>query len=171
MSATSSSNAEGQRELLDDGNQEQQQRHHEDGHSSKGLDTTTNTSLKDTPIVCNSNNNDNSPSSAGALSNDDNSTTIPRHLGTCLRKKPEFGSPSKMLSCLINSVRALALTLLSLLRRVLCFWRRNKTSGGFSEIDRSQVRSQRKLKPYNISNITVYNTVYYIRYCTRQVKI
>ena len=48
-------------------------------------------------------------------------------------------SPSRMLSCLLNSARALVLTILSVLRKILCFWRRSKTTGGFSEIDRRQV--------------------------------
>ncbi len=48
--------------------------------------------------------------------------------------------PSRMLSCLVTSAKALVLTVLSLLRKVLCFWRRGKARGGFSEIDRRQVR-------------------------------
>ena len=48
-------------------------------------------------------------------------------------------SDSLMMSFVVNTVKAVVLTLLSVLRAILCCCRRNKSRGGISELDRSAV--------------------------------
>ena len=43
------------------------------------------------------------------------------------------------MSFMLNTVKAVVLTVLSVLRAILCCCRRNKTRGGISELDRSAV--------------------------------
>ena len=85
-------------------------------------------------------------SSSNAAATDDGDVPHGFHPGvasaSCLKAtKPP--TPARMLSCLLNTAKALVLTILSVLRKVLCFWRREKSTGGFSEIDRSHFPASR----------------------------